>query len=1112
MQPFLFPELNQTPKGGFRLHRFELLNWGTFNQKIWTIDLEGKTALLTGKNGSGKSTLVDGLLTLLVPNRKRNYNQAGSITGKRERDEKSYILGAYGGERLQGYYGSKTKFLRDKKTVSILLAYFYNQVSKKDLCLAQVLAFNKDKVKKFFIIANQKLTIEQDFIHCSYSELKQNFKERGFEIFNEFNQYQQGFLKIFGLQSSKALDLFNQTVSLKEIQSFNDFVRSQMLPKEDVQSMIDDLEKGYNDLTVTHSLIRTAKEQLELLKPLEEQTKNLEQIVSELTQLQNLINIAPAYFAKIKVQLLQQEIAEIKIQLTQSKTIQTNLVDEIENLEKKKQDLNIAISQHSVTVRLNELKNQIDSLSKIITQQKSKAQTYNQYAQLLEFPEYSNHANFEHTKIVLIPEKEAEIEQILDDYVRQRDEQKQIQNELLSEQKELEDELSSLRQRRNQIPINNLKVRRQITQALNLAETDLPFVGELLQVLPEEQQWEGAIERLLHNFALSVLVPDTYYPQVSRYVNEHDLKERFVYYHLKPEPTKMATVRPFAPETVPSKLEIKQDNSLFSSWLRQRLSTQYNYLCCDNLTQFPQADFAITRDGLSKNNQNRYEKDDRTKIGDRKNFVLGWSNAQKIKALQIELVEVQKELDLINQEVKGLEKLMKQREQQKSWLQKLQTFTNFTEIDWFTNETKLKQLKQEQQELIASSEQVKQLQKELDEVNLKLNQTKEQEKNILKTIWSLEKKESDDKINQEKAQLLVNQYSESELKQFEFKQKNRLSRYKLTLDTIDHNQSTIIAKIEEELNPLRRQQISCQNSLTNQMFQFKTKFAQETIEMGGKLEDLPEYLKLMKKIEEENLVPNEARFKEMMNDKIVHAIFHFHESLNDQEDKIKEGIDELNESLKQINYTDSTYIQLQYDKNSDSQIIEFRNEYLKNCWSNFNQQNPSANEQRFLNISELIKKLKEQERWRDRVTDVRNWFNFSVSECYRENDEEKEHYSESSGKSGGQKAKLAYTVLASAIAHQFGLNQEHSDRKSFRFVVIDEAFSKLDDNNARYAMELFKTLNLQLLVVTPQDKIHVIENYIKTVHFVSNTQAENNSSIKSLSIQKFREISKKTEL
>ncbi len=43
------------------------------------------------------------------------------------------------------------------------------------------------------------------------------------------------------------------------------------------------------------------------------------------------------------------------------------------------------------------------------------------------------------------------------------------------------------------------------------AHFDLPFAGELIQVRPEEQAWEGAAERLLHNFGLSLLVPDRHY-------------------------------------------------------------------------------------------------------------------------------------------------------------------------------------------------------------------------------------------------------------------------------------------------------------------------------------------------------------------------------------------------------------------------------------------------------------------------------------------------------------------------------------------------------------------------------------------------------------------------
>jgi uncharacterized protein YPO0396 len=78
--------------------------------------------------------------------------------------------------------------------------------------------------------------------------------------------------------------------------------------------------------------------------------------------------------------------------------------------------------------------------------------------------------------------------------------------------------------------------------------------------------------------------------------------------------------------------------------------------------------------------------------------------------------------------------------------------------------------------------------------------------------------------------------------------------------------------------------------------------------------------------------------------------------------------------------------------------------------------------------------LSEQDRrWTAKVSDVRNWFLFAASERWREDGSEHEHYSDSGGKSGGQKEKLAYTILAASLAYQFGLEWGAVRSRSFRF-------------------------------------------------------------------------------
>lgn len=139
------------------------------------------------------------------------------------------------------------------------------------------------------------------------------------------------------------------------------------------------------------------------------------------------------------------------------------------------------------------------------------------------------------------------------------------------------------------------------------------------------------------------------------------------------------------------------------------------------------------------------------------------------------------------------------------------------------------------------------------------------------------------------------------------------------------------------------------------------------------------------------------------------------------------------------------------------------------------------------------------------MTDVRNWFTFSASERDRVTDEEWEHYRDSDGKSGGQKEKLAYTILAASLAYQFGLEWGAQRSRDFRFAVIDEAFGRGSDVSTRYALDLFAKLGLQLLIVTPLQKVHVIEPYVRAIGFVDNPDGTS-SRLQTLTVEELHDL------
>lgn len=70
-------------------------------------------------------------------------------------------------------------------------------------------------------------------------------------------------------------------------------------------------------------------------------------------------------------------------------------------------------------------------------------------------------------------------------------------------------EVQALQSQPSNIPADMLAMRRNIAQAIEVSETALPFVGELIEVKPDESVWQGAIERVMRGFALSIVIGES---------------------------------------------------------------------------------------------------------------------------------------------------------------------------------------------------------------------------------------------------------------------------------------------------------------------------------------------------------------------------------------------------------------------------------------------------------------------------------------------------------------------------------------------------------------------------------------------------------------------------
>lgn len=1098
---------NRETTGGFRLERLEIYNWGTFNRRIWSINPTGGTSLLTGANGSGKSTLVDALLTLLVPYQRRSYNLASGSEKVRERDERSYILGAWGKQKDLENNKSKAQYLRQHGSHSVLLASFANAGTGQVVTLAQVL-WIEDSVRKLFVVASRPLTIDEHFrLHGAPADLRKQLKEHGAEVFNEFSAYGRRFRQLMGFRSEKALDLFNQIVSIKEIGGLNDFVREHMLEKTDAQARIKQLRDNFENLTRAHDAIQMAEHQLALLEPLMQDTLKYDEQQSKIDETNRSAELLNVYIASKRKLLAEQVIMQARQRLTPGQARAEVLRQDLEQLHQQELDLGVAINNDDIGRQLDRLRHDITALEQRRRDLESQAISYDRLATQAGLTPYTDEATFYLTR-QQAELQQTEITQNLTGLQSERDEYVQQMKQLQDACQELESELASLKQRSSQIPAEDVRIRQRLVEALGLEESAIPFVGELLRVRQSEQRWEPAIERLLHGFGRQLLVAEAYYPQVSKYVNETDLRGRLVYHRVHSTRAPRHDGRMEA-NALYHKLEVKPETP-FTGWLTAELIDGFDYLCCETLAEFQRANRALTLSGQVRHGQIRHEKDDRAPLGDRRRYVLGWNNKEKQQALARELLHLQAERQSVAGRIEQAETRREAAQTRRGVLQLLLAVESFDKIDWRAIARSQDELRRRLRELEQNSQHLAALRQQLDEVKQQYRETQLASNKAIREITDLEQKieNAEATIGQCERYLgddILTRESLSigridlDLKELQKREKELV----LTLHTIDDVRERLRQFYQSRSNSLLTLLRALETKIVNGMRDFRQTSPVFEQEMDASLAAIGEYRKAYERVRHEDLPRHRRRFKDLLNEKVITDIGSFKAALDTQEDDIRRSINRLNTSLGSIGYTDSTYIQLVCERSRDVRVRDFRN-LLRDCIPDVAKtRTTEANEASFQSIRALLKRFEEDARWTSLVTDVRNWLDFSASELYRETGEQKNYYTDSSGKSGGQKAKLAYTILASAIAYQYGLDQESGRERTFRFVAVDEAFSKSDEQNARYAMELFRQLDLQLLVITPLDKIHVVEPYISACHFVTNNEEENDSRVFNLTFAEY---------
>ncbi|HLP61081.1 MAG TPA: SbcC/MukB-like Walker B domain-containing protein [Candidatus Deferrimicrobium sp.] len=1120
---------NDPARAGYRMEYMEIFNWGTFDKEIFRISPDGHNSLLTGANGSGKTTYVDALLTLLVPIKKyRFYNRSSGADKKNERTEESYVLGAYGETQEEGKLHSQTMYIRPdrKKVYSILLACFAN-VEHQPITLFQARWFYNGELKRTYGICHKPLSIETNFRPFDpqgewKKALKQRFPRQGLkeviEFFDSGNKYAEKVVKYFGMRSEKALSLFNQTVGIKVLGNLDQFIRTNMLEPQEAEAEFINLKENYNTLLDAHRQIEKAVEQAKLLTPIRDLAQQVTETEQQLQALESLKETGNVYFNHRLDGFLAVEIEREKRELITAEQKMQTVNQRLSDLDEKKTTLSVAIAQDETGRRIKEIERQLTQKQKEVVTRKFKQEKYNKLAEGLTFPSSPDERLFAENREKALQSKEnilAQIAAIGDQRYQVRKSIDEGQNTYGA----LEKEIQQLGKQKSKITGQVSEIRREIIANVQAGPDEIPFIGESIKVKDSQKDWEPAIERLLHNFALRLLVPDKYYDRVNRYVNGHNLRGRIVYHRVKEESFRN-TMLPRPVGILMEKLDVKR--TVYQNWLEDQLLKHYDYICVAQVAEFHKYKRAMTIEGLIKN-ADHHQKDDRPEIVSRERFVLGWDNKEKIMALARMAKELQKEINQQKEQLKKYDGQLKKLETNRENLIKILEYESFAEIDWSSTVLEIETLTREKKRLEETSDRIKQLQQELKEVEGQVKTLKKEHDELVgmrtlsqNTIRQHEAAQGQcrEEISRaslarelwpQRFQLFEEAYSRF-LENFSF-----LS-FRQVLQAVEKDQAHTKEHLDNSIQKNMQRLSVKMNGFRNPGPDITDRFPDwraDTLKLSEDTRFADEYMALLERIEKEDLPSYRRKFEDYLSSTMINKIAGFKEFLDEGEESILENIAALNKSLEKISFksTPATYIQLKCPAQQEVELRDFKKmlrDAIPNAALLHSEDSGQYKKEVFKQIQVLIDKLDKDELWRTKVIDVRNWKSYYAEEYYRENDAPMKVYKDMGKLSGGEKAQLTYTILGSAIAYQFGIKHKGLDSDSFRFIAVDESFSNQDDERATYLMDLCSQLHLQLLVVTPSDKIHIVEPYISYVHYVQR-RSNRESLLFDMPIKEFQE-------
>ena len=1095
-------------KAGFRLNELQIQNFGSYDGPPSVLQFNRGSAIFTGRNGVGKTTAIDAFRMLIA--QEPSFNDATvPESRKRDRDIRTYYQGVIGKVQQDGR--NEFHVLRpyeDRKFMAIVGNF--SDGNGRTLSAARLVQYDAQGQgnTQRYILARQSLNIGTDFpIFETARSIRGALVDKGVTVYETFAAYREALSRRFGIEDGKqAWALFERAIGTKSVDNLTEFMRELILPMSSLSDTADELVRSTAALDEAYQAVKQDEQKLIRLQRIIRDIDDLEQSYAETEKLRRLHSYRKQAETTVLARAVRRDVARRETELAAARQASETASAQLEGLEQRVRDLERQerdLGGQRVLEWRREINDRISQIARVTGDLKKLSATLSGFGLSTGVSfEQSHHTQDQWERI------KAELRTAADRIPAQTGAMEagltKLSSELAMADASLATattDLAAAERSRSNLPRDHIEVREQLAAALGVAADALPFFGELVRVTPRaaSEGWEGAINRLLANQARRLLVEESLYAPAVGWIDARHLGLKLEYDRIDqvaPAPAKHGDGR------VAGKVEVRPA-SRFAGYVRRVLDTRFDHECFVGADEhFRRARRALTRAGQSRDGD-RHIKDDRRHIGDRASYVLGWDTTERIAILNREIKRLQDQHKALTAEKatlrSGRDKLMIGATQMSDFATSM---GDFSSVDLDRLETEMQEREEWIEQATAKNPNYAAISNALAKARSEVPAVKASAK-ICADVLAVQDHEF--KNQRSRFETLAAEVRGRHTPLPAWRGYRKIARQVGVDPSIfaedpaplarrsdsvwERIRSGIDNAIEQEVD--RRSKIL--SSLPRHGSEYLKDFSSETTLLAiNRLTDLDgddvrgEWRQRRTDIEGRELVRHRARLQQAMTDAIDHGIVNIKTQLDKERLEIRDAVYGINETLRFITYDPLHGSRIRFRPNdAPSQRIHAFTRELKQVTEDWIGNTDGNIEERYAKTKRFIDQVKdvpENQAWRREVLDSRRWFTF-VAQEYKLHPDGSEtiinDFDGATGSSGGQKERLAMTVMAAGLAWRFGMVHPAGSHNSFCVLMLDEAFKNSHDDTTRALLQLFSAFGFQMIFAMPSKNLAVVARHIE---------------------------------